>query len=183
MKAHEVLQHLLAGRPLSLAAWLGDPLPEPEADLWLAEIRAQLRTCYARAHTCFRTRLAEIIALHWCGKNAAMHYQNLLPVLDSDRHRAQLELCYGQLLMACKRRDAWQHLDSGFECAANLLEPEEYFIVLRRHECLRHLSLSDNGADPVELDGLLREAAVISRLAGPGRGRREAGTKHQDTVD
>ena len=183
MKAHEMLQHLLAGRTLSLAAWLGDPLPERDAALWLAEIRAQLRTCYARAQPCFHARLAEIIALHWCGKDTAMHYQNLLPVLDSDRDKAQLELCYGQLLIACKRRNAWQHLDDGFQCAANLLEPEEYFTVLKRHESLRHLSLSDKGADPVELEGLLREAGVISRLAGPRRGRREAGTKHQDTVD
>jgi hypothetical protein len=183
MKAHEMMQHLLAGRTLSLAAWLADPLPERDAELWLAQVGYRLRTCYARAQHCFQARLAEIIALHWCGKNAAMHYQNLRPVLDSDRHRAQLELSYGQLLIACKRREAWRHLDDGFECAANLLEPEEYFIVLRRHECLRHLSLSDNGADPVGLDGLLREAGVISRLAGPNRGRREAGTKHQDTVD
>ena len=183
MKAHEMLQHLLVGRSLSLAAWLADPLPERDAELWLRDIRTQLRTCYVRGQPNFHVRLAEIIALHWCGKNTAMNYQNLLAVLDSDRHRAQLELCFGQLLIACKRRSAWHHLDDGFERAANLLEPEEYFIVLRRHDCLRHLPLSDGGADPVELDGLLREAGVISRLAAPGRGRRLGGRKHQDTVD
>ncbi len=183
MKAHEMLQHLLAGRRLSLAAWLGDPLPVRDADRWLAESRAQLKACYARGQACFHVRLAELIALHWCGRNTAMHYRNLLAVLDSDRDRAQLELCYGQLLIACKLCSAWHHLDTGFELAANLLQPEEYFIVMRRHDRLRHLPLSENGADPAELGGLLSEAGVISRLAGPARGRRLAGTGHQDTVD
>ena len=181
MKAYEMLQHLLSGRTLSLAAWLADPLPASDAETWSGTIRQQLRTCHARGRPCFQVRLAEIIARHWRGQDTAMNYQNLLAILDSDRHRAQLDLCYGQLLIACKRLGAWRYLDDGFQRSANLLGSEEYFTVLRRHNRLRYLSLSENGADPVELDGLLREAAVISRLTG--RGRRLVNAKHQDTVD
>lgn len=178
-----MLQLLLSEKPLSLAAWLADPLAGRDAATWLEEIRGQLRGCYEREQFRFRVRLAEIIARHWCGEDSKMNYQNLLAILDSSRRRAQLELCYGQLLIATKRLGAWQHLDSGFELAANLLEPGEYFVVLRRHESLRHLPLSDQGAAPAGLEDLLREAAVIGRLAGPARrlGRYKSG--HQDTVD
>ena len=183
MKADQMMQLLLSGKPLSLAAWLADPLPGREAAIWLAEIRDQLRSCYEREQFCFQVRLAEIIARHWCGADSAMNYQNLLAVLDSRRQRAQLELCYGQLMIATKRRGAWQHLDCGFELAANLLEPEGYFVVMRRHDSLRHLPLSDQGAAPTALGDLLREAAVISRLVGPGRSSGLREPRHRDTVD
>ncbi len=112
-----------------------------------------------------------------------MHHQNLLAVLDVDRCRAQLELCYGQLLMARKRRSAWQYLNAGFELAANLLHPEDYFIVLGRHACLRHLPLCEQGVKPAGLEDLLCEAAVIARLRGPGTRHRFDDPRHRDTVD
>jgi len=178
-----MLQLLLGGGTLSLADWLADPLPGRAAEVWLRETRERLRTCCRDGPRRFHVRLAEIIARHWCGEATAMNYRNLLAVLDSDCHRAQLELCYGQLLIACKRRAAWRHLDDGFELAANLLEPEEYFVVLRRHDRLRHLPLSENGTAPADLESLLREAGVISRLSGRGRSRRTGRPKHQDTID
>jgi len=99
--------------------------------------------------------------------------------------RAMLELCYGQLLIARKTEAAWQHLDSGFQFAAHILQPEDYFIVLQRHERLRALVLSPRPTRPMRLDELLTEAGVILRLAGSGRGThwRAKGRKHHDTID
>lgn len=183
MKTREMLHLLLGGQALSLATWLADPLPGQQAEAWLREIWQRSRVSCGSEQLRFQVGLAELIARHWSGKDTAMDYQNLLAVLGSDAQRAQLKLCYGQLLIACRRRSAWGYLDDGFGLAANLLEPEEYFIVLRRHAMLRHLPLSDNGGDPVDLDGLLREAAVVSRLNGPARGFGRVYHGHQDTVD
>lgn len=178
-----MMQLLLAGDRPSLGAWMADPMPCVAAQACLRDIRQRRINCgdFERIHFCLG--LAEIIARHWAGEDTAMNHENLLAVSGSVAHRAQLELARGQLLIACKRRGAWTHLDRGFELAAPLLEPEAYFVVLRRHTCLRHLRLSHHGAERLDLDELLREAAVIMRLTGRARFTRGVDLRHQDTVD
>ena len=183
MEASQMLQLLMSGEQPPLAAWLADPLAKAEAEGWLGEIRSRLRGCYEGGQFCFSVRLAEMIVRHWCGGDSGVIYQNLRAVLRPRRDRAQLELCYGQLMIAGKRRGAWRHLDCGFELGANLLEPEEYFVVLRRHDSLRHLPLSESGGAPASLGDLLLEAAVIRRIGGRGRGAQLRGSGHRDTVD
>ena len=177
-----MLQLLVDGDSASLAGWLADPLSAADAAAWRAHIHIQLRARHGGGRPPFAVRLAEIIVRYWCGEQIAMHHENLLAVLDADRPRAQLELCYGQLLIARKRRSAWQHLDAGFALATHLLAPEDYFVVLGRHACLRHLPLSERGAEPAGLEELLREAAVIARLSGPIARSGSDGPPQADTV-
>jgi hypothetical protein len=113
-------------------------------------------------------RLAEIIFRFWAGHDSESNYRNCLALLDSDRDLALLELCYGQLLIARRLEPAWRHLDTGFTTAARLLEPEDYFTVMKRHELLRQLPLATRPSPAASLDALLAEARVIARLRGPG---------------
>lgn len=183
MKPYEPMARLLSGKPVSLAVWLAEPLSRIEAEAQLAAVRASLRAAHGLAQQEFGTRIAELITRYWCGQDTEMTYLNLLATLDSVRDRAQLQLCYGQLLIARKLEPAWIHLDAGFASAAHIFQPDDYFVVLKRHQVLRHLALSSVPARASALDELLQEAGVINRLrGGPGRNAL-AGSEHRDTVD
>ncbi|HEY9150668.1 MAG TPA: hypothetical protein VIQ75_07665, partial [Gammaproteobacteria bacterium] len=100
------------------------------------------------------------------------------------RTRALVLLIHGQLLAAVQRREGLARLDAGFALAADLLEPEAYFQVLKRHAALRDLTWHALPASPQDLASLLREAAVIRRLRGPGESRpRGTEGSHLDTLD
>jgi hypothetical protein len=126
-----------------------------------------------------------MIVRYWLGYDIAAAYQNTLAPLRRRHDRALLKLCYGQLLMARKVETAWQHLDSGFELAANILQAEEYFLVLKRHQLLHALALSATPSSPMRLDELLNEAEVIQRITGArgGTHRLTVGQSHHDTTD
>ena len=85
--------------------------------------------------------------------------------------------------MACKHEPACDYLDSGFELAAHLLEPEEYFLVLKRHELLRRLQLMPTPSKAAGLDELLTEARVIQRLKGRESYTLPHNPGHLDTLD
>ena len=100
--------------------------------------------------------------------------------LVSLRDRALLELVYGQLLMGRKLSPAGEHLARGFRLAVPWLSSAGYFELVRRHERLDCLRLTDTPAPPQGLAALLAEAAVVQRLQTGGRGRRP--NEHRDTV-
>jgi hypothetical protein len=183
VKATELLRLLSSDETVSLAVWHGEPLGRLDAQAWLARLRERLHRHRAPVKRRFNTRLAEMITRYWMGRDICMAYENLLATVETDADKARLELCFGQLLFARKFPSAWQHLDAGFETAAHLFEPEEYFVVLNRHERLRELVLSPGGARAAGLEQLLREAGVIRQLRGKRAGPRETGARHQDTVD
>ena len=177
---------LLSGQRVSLASWFASPLSRQQAEAWLPKIRrrAQEESLSGGQDGC-AVPLAELVVQYWLGRDVEAAYQNRRALPAGHRERAMLELCYGQLLMACKIDMAWQHLDRGFELAAHILQPEDYFLVLKRHERLRALVLSVQPSKPMYLHELLVEAAVIQQLKGAWRGthRLTPGQKHVDTVD
>ncbi|WP_455234938.1 hypothetical protein [Thiogranum longum] len=183
MKAPDLLNFLLSGEPVSLASWFGEPVSRRVAESCLPDICNRQRMPNVRPQQRFGLRLAEMIARYWCDQDVEMHYGNLAATVELDRDRAQLELCYGHLLIARKLNPAWRYLDAGFAVAAHLLGPEEYFVVLKRHECLLHLPLYETPAAAAGLDSLLKEAGVIRRLRGPGLWRGAVDRQHQDTID
>ena len=54
-----------------------------------------------------------------------------------------------------------QYLARGFSLAVPYLESAEYFTLLRRHELLAGLHLTDTPSPPAPLQNLLAEAAVV----------------------
>ena len=185
MTEANILPVLLSGQTVSLASWFASPLTRQQADAWLPKIHRRNQTAVSEGQNCCTVRLAELIVRYWLGDNVNVDYQNMRVLLGERRECAMLQLCYGQLLIARKIDMAWQHLDCGFQLAAHILHPEDYFLVLRRHELLRALVLSTRPSTPMRLDELLTEAGVIQRLKGAGRGTRQPieGRTHHDTID
>lgn len=183
MAQADALMQLAEGGRVSLASWLGMPLESAQAETLLATVQQRLRRARLIGAEDFSLRLAEFICRYWAGHDIDASYQTMAALLIDGRERALLELCCGQLFLARRQLSAWQHLDRGFRLATHLLEAEDYFIVLRRHELLRQLPLAATPADAASLDTLLKEAQVIARLKGPGRPPESGGGKHRDTID
>lgn len=184
MNYPDVLKRLLQGGSVSLADWFAEPLGLERAQAAVIDIRRQLMTGRRDRSAPFNLRLAEIIVSHWGGQDVEPGVKNFSASLHDRRERALLALCYGQLLMARKQLPAWEHLEHGFQLATHLLEPEDYFRVLRRHELLRQLPLKAVPTAAAPLAALLNEARIIARLKGAGHRRSgEADASHQDTVD
>lgn len=185
MTQPDALPVLFSGQTASLAGWYANPLTRQQAEAWLPKIRRRTQAAVSNGHDGLSVRLAELVVQYWHGYDIDAAYQNMLALLRVRRERALLELCYGQLLIACKTDRAWQHLDCGFELAAHILHPEDYFLVLKRHELLRTLVLTAHRSRPMQLDELLAEARVIQQLKGAARGTRGQadGRMHHDTLD
>lgn len=183
MSAEQILRIFRSDQAVSLAAWLGNPLSRSEARSCFALLRDL--PCDRRGYQpeSFNHRLSKLIARYWADQGAEMDYCNLVATVDTERDKAQLEFCYGQLLLARKLETAWEHLDAGFATAANLFLAEEYFMVLNRHKRLRFLVLSPGAASAADLDELLKEADVIRQLQGNPSRYWSGIVQHQDTVD
>lgn len=165
-----------------LAGWYGQPMTQAQAEA----LDRLARECLRRRSVTppLRCRLQWLIARFWRGQEVAGEVENLLAVADGPRTRALVLLVHGQLLAAVRRQGALARLDAGFALAADLLDPEDYFLVLKRHAALRDLAWHDLPASPQDLATLLREAAVIRRLRGPGEPRpRGTEGSHLDTLD
>ncbi len=174
-------QHWLhSADTLSLAAWYATPLSELQARDLQLQARQLLQRQMLSGSAALAPRLADLIAGFWLGRDVSHDHRSLMATLPVPQ-RALVELIYGQLLMACKRNAAQQHLTRGFELATELLEPAAYFVLLRRHAQLRELVLSPAGSPPQALPELLLEARVIQRLKR-GRGSRLPITSHDDTL-
>ena len=183
MKDADILSFLLSGQAVSLATWFAAPLQPQQAEAWLPRIQRRAQASLTQGQPWFAVRLAELIVRYWTGHEVDAVHKNLLALINEPLERSMLELCYGQLLIARKREPAWQHLERGFALAAHLLEPEDYFLVLKRHELLRRLVLTGRPSRPMKLHELLTEARVIDRLRGRGTHSKPGGPRHQDTID
>jgi hypothetical protein len=122
----------------------------------------------------------QLLCHYWMDVSILLEYRQLTAIASGKRERALLELVYGQLLSSRRRKPALQHLDHGFRLATGYLEATDYFLLVRRHDLLRYLPLSDAGAAPLGLQSLLTEAAVIRQLQGAGP--HTCSVSHYDTL-
>lgn len=183
LQAPEPLLQLLSDKVLSLADWYGDPLDTGQADQWAKILQSRSRNSGSPVQARFRDQLAELVARYWSARDAEMSYRSLSAATDDHFEHALLELCYGQLLMARKLKVARKHLETGFSLAAHLLSPDDYFRVMKRHQILAVLPLSDDASERSGLDDLMKEAGVINKLVGSGVQRnRNVVHKRSDTL-
>ena len=182
MKSSDPLQLLLSGQSVTLGSWIAEPVPGQYAAACLAGIQHKLQSSLVDRYSDFPLRLAELVMHYWCGQDVEPLFRNMLVLHRAQREQAQLKLGYGQLLMARKHAPARDYLDSGFELAAHLLEPEEYFLVLKRHALLGQLQLLPTPSAPDSLAALLTEAKVIRRLNGRANTALLKQNRHQDTL-
>lgn len=171
---------LLAGQQPALATWYGEPPGAAVARLIYdrAQQELQQRLCLNRG--AFPLHVLQLACEFWRRAEGASRYETLAAAVDGRREQALLELVYGQLLMSRKLRPANAHLTLGFELAAPWLASVSYFELLRRHEMLACLRLTDRPAPAQGLAGLLSEAAVIRRLQD--RDKRRRVNEHRDTL-
>ena len=171
---------LLGAEPASLAAWYADPLARDVAAELHARTEQALQTCLRTGASCLQLRVLQLVCRFWLAEPITLEYEQSQVSAASAREQALLELVHGQLLVSCKYRRGVRHLERGFALAVPQLDAADYFRLLRRHELLGYLCLSDTASLPQTLDALLVEAAVIRRLReGTGRHYRCA---HLDTV-
>lgn len=162
--------------PLPLGAWYADPMSAPQAAALLEQVHRERQRAHQQGRACPNCGLYELIARFWLDRPVTAGYETLRDLGPAPRERALLDLIMGQLRMSRRLRGALELLRQGFFTAAPHLQARDYFELLRRHELLAYLPLSDRPAAPQPLAALLTEAAVIRRLRGrpPGpAGRRD----------
>ena len=167
--------------PPSLAAWYADPLAAADASRLLTDTEKALRSRLCAGLPVYHLHILQLLLRYWLGAGVSLEYQQLAASATRKRDRALLEIVYGQLLLSRRQWPALQHLDRGFTLAAGYLEATDYFLLVRRHELLRHLPLGNAPVAPQGLQALLAEAAVISQLQGTA-GRHPCGAAHHDTI-
>jgi hypothetical protein len=163
-----------------LAAWYGEPLASGDAERLYAGAEKALRHRLCAGMPVFQLQVLQLLGHYWMGVSVLLEYQQLTASAKEIRDRALLEIVYGQLLFSRRQWPAPQHLDRGFSLAARYLEASDYFLLVRRHDLLRHSPLSTGQDAPQGLQSLLAEAAVIRQLQGAGP--RTCSEAHLDTI-
>jgi hypothetical protein len=165
-----------------LARWYAEPLSREEAEalLALAERREQAKLKrFARSHI---APLLKLIALHWLGEPTGEYYRHLISKRSASIHAEILKpMIYGQLLMSSKTEGAMTYLDDAFHRARLLLRSEDYFVLMKRHQVLRHIPLSAEAAKGETLENLLKTGSVIGRMEQSHGGRPEFSHDPNDT--
>jgi hypothetical protein len=148
-----------------LARWYADPLTLAQAQELLAlstRREQQLLKCFATPHT---PPLLRLIALHWLGEPTEGYYQHLISRRSGSVHAEILKpLIYGQLLMSKRISGATDYLDEAFHQARLLLRPQDYFVLMKRHQILKRIPLSDTATQGETLEQLLTTGKVIARM-------------------
>lgn len=166
----------------NLAAWHASPMSIEDAQALLQQTQSLQRQAYLRAEDNMEYRVRELIARYWLGRRVEGDYKSILGNCAEPSCSSLAHLVYGQLLMARKISGAMDYLRMGFDLASGLFAAADYFTVLRRHELLAYLPLSEQGSEAMPLEDLLREAAVIRRLQEVRNTRRGISNDPKDTV-
>lgn len=150
----------------SLSAWYANPLSAEQAVQLQLAAQRELQARLCSGASCFPLHVLQLVCRFQRQLAIELDYRQLLAAVEDVREQALLELVYGQLLASRKLSGAHQHLADGFVLAADCLSSTDYFQLLRQHELLDWLVLSDTACLPQSQADLLAEAAVIKQLRG-----------------
>ena len=170
----------LVERRAALAAWYGEPVAAADAEWLCAGTEKTLRSRLCAGLPAFQLHVLQLLGHFWMDVSIALEYKQLAASATGKRDRALLEIVYGQLLFSRRQWPALQHLDRGFRLASGYLEATDYFLLVRRHDLLRFIPMSEERVAPQGLQSLLAEAAVIRQLQCIARNTCSA--SHHDTV-
>lgn len=155
-----------------LARWYAEPLSIAQAQALLKLSVEREQQLLKRSGRPYTAPLLRLIALHWLGEPIEGHYQHLMSRRSRSLHLEILKpLIYGQLLISRRREGAMAYLDLAFQQARLLLRPEDYFVVLKRHQLLQTLPPGETQSKGETLTSLLTTAAVIERMKESQRER------------
>lgn len=171
---------LLRQRQPLLSAWYAAPLSRDRVTRLQVVVQDEQQTRLCNGESCFQLHVLQLVCRFQRQLDVELEYQQLLAAVQDASEQALLELVYGQLLTSCKQTGAHQHLADGFILAADYLSSTDYFQLLRQHELLAWLPLSETASPPQPLASLLAEAAVIKQLRGAADV--QFGRAHLDTL-
>lgn len=155
-----------AGRPGILGRWYAEPLDDDAARGLLNRADLRERRSLRQGRNCCTCRLLRLVAHFWLDHDAETAYRSAETACGRSAHgRALTSLIRGQLLASRRRAGAARQLRAGFEAAAGIFSPADYFAVVRRHALLENLPPSKNPVPPTALNELVTAAAVAARLA------------------
>lgn len=165
-----------------LARWYAEPLSHDAAKtlLKLCAEREQLKL--KQYGSPYLAPYLKLIALHWLDEPTDGHYQYLRSRNSVSAHAEVLKpLIYGQLLISKKIEGAIEYLDEAFQQGRLLFRPEDYFVVMKRHQLLAKLPTGDHPSHGEGLNSLLTTAAVIDRMGKTQQGRPDFDHDPNDT--
>lgn len=148
----------------TLAAWHAKPLNQAQAQQLFDDVQQQRKQAVLGGEQCVLCQTHEFIAQFWLGKSVLNSLELAVQIEADQAQRALLLLVYGQLLLACKLKAAFEFLDRGLQEAALLLSPTDYFRVVNRHELLSVLPLFSESRAPADISSLENEARILLRL-------------------
>ena len=153
---------------VSLGDWFAEPMDHALAGTLLEKTRQAMQRSIVLGQPGYELRILELITAYWLDRPVENLFTSLSAISGNRYQRALLALVYGQLLMSRKQAGAMIHLDTGFRLASNMLEAQDYFKLMQRHDLLRRLPVSTGLAQPLGLAALLAEANVIQQICGTG---------------
>jgi len=171
---------LLQQRQPLLSAWYAAPLSRDRVSRLQVAVQDEQQARLCNGVSCFQLHVLQLVCRFQRQADVELEYQQLLTAAQHASEQALLELVYGQLLTSCKQAGAHQHLTDGFVLAADYLSSTDYFQLLRQHELLAWLPLSESPSLPQALASLLAEAVVIKQLQGGADV--QFGRSHLDTL-
>ena len=155
---------LLGEAPVNLAGWYAAPMTRSAAADLLTRSQSVIQQRLREGSDWYQLHLLVMLCLFWQGADVKTGYCEAIRCFPGQHARALLELVTGQLLVSRKLSGAGAFLARGLQLATDLLPNRDYFMLLRRHEMLARLPLSNTPSPAQNLPELLVEAAVISRL-------------------
>jgi len=147
-----------------LAGWYATPLSLDEAHELMREVQQRHKKSVIEGTPCLLCEIEEMAAAFWSGKSVKTSLELAVRTEKNPARAALLQLAYGQLLLSCKRENAFEYLDRGLHQAADYFDPSDYFQVMNRHELLSGLPLFAEGRPPADLATLENEARILARL-------------------